>query len=569
VEDKPRGMQIKLTGRYCGFLSSVERNPCADVWMSSPDPAKTTMSTVALPESDAVGPLPVAQAYWGSVAQEGYMRMANSTFSTSVVLDWPNDRVPADTAVHIQVFVELDEKELGYGRLGIVPAGSAHVHLRELMAGEVIMPIIHQTLQDEPAYSNSADTQKGVIVLKLELPQDSLVKFLEAGPSDLLQENGESIRALVRTAICSRSARATHMMGFEALHMRNTLPEMAGVRAEDYATPAGINVLDEEFFSLSNVPDPSEPTVWMYMQRAAACRGWDVARVGKALRAVVGTPRPWPAEMYEAQEIFVHGLTMLATAIYYSSDYAVVHDRGVPTLTIVESFDDAMRRGVADCEDFAKLISVIFLFIRDRAAAASAWQANIQYFSRAFVCVVTLRSVCSSALDHVVTSGPGRPISMSTPTRTDQVGAHMHTVLLPVAYFHVCARRAHAGFPEAPAPIIAAKPSPSDTLVPLYCEGHRSDVAVPDGRVGVSRRGWRGTPTDADRGGPRPDAPEHVDGLALHAIARPRRHAPAPTRCASCGAPARSCSARCCRWIRRTTSTAWRATASCPAWASA
>lgn len=471
MDDKTHGMKINLIGRYCGFLSSVERDPCADVWMSSPNPAKTVMSTVDLPEDDAISPLPVAQAYWSSVAQEGHMRLANSTFRTSVVLDWPMDRVPADTAIHMQVFVGLDEGALGCGRLGIVPAGSAHVHLRELMAGEVVMPIIHQSLQDEPVYSGSADTQKGVVVLKMELLEDSDVKFLEVGPSELLQENGDRIRAIVQTAIRSRSARATHMAGFEKLHMRNTLPEMAGVRSEDYATPAGINVLDEEFFSLSNAPDPSESTVWMYMQRAAAARGWNVQRLGRALRAVIGTPRPWSVEMYEAQEMFVHGLTMLATAIYYSSDYAVVHSRGVPELTIVESFDDALRRGVSDCEDFAKLISVIFLFIRDRAVATNAWQTDIQYFARAFVCVVTMRSVCSSALDHVAAGGPGRPISMSTPTRVDQVGAHMHVVLLPVAYFYSCAVRAHADFPKVLAPVCATKPTPSDTLVPLYCEG--------------------------------------------------------------------------------------------------
>ena len=464
-------MNIGLRGRYCGFLSSVEHSPCADVWMSSPDPAKTTMRTVDLPESRSAAPIPVAREYWESVASQGCMRIVNSEFRTSVVLDWEKDSVPADTAIHVQVFVELDEEALGYGRLGLVPAGSAHVHLSDLLAGEVVMPIIHQSLQDESAYSGTADTQKGVIVLALENPEDLRVKFLAPGSSDLLQKNGERIRNLMQRVIHSRSARATRMEGFETFRMRSTLPEMAGVRAEDYATPAGINVLDEEFFSLSNVPEPSEPTVWMYMRRAATVRGWDVGRLGTALRKVVATPRPWPVEMYQAQEMFVHGLTMLATAIYYSSDYAVVHSRGVPTLTIVESFDDAMRRGVADCEDFAKLISVIFLFIRDRAAAAAPWQADIQYFARAFVCVVTLRSVCSSALDHVAAGGPGRPVSMRTPTRTDQVGAHMHVVLLPIHYFHNCAERAHKSFPAVSAPVCAKKPSPSAALAPLYCEG--------------------------------------------------------------------------------------------------
>lgn len=465
-------MEIHLRGRYHGFLSSVERAPCADVWMSSPNPAKTVMASLRLVENESLGVPSVVRSYWESVASQGAMRIVTAEFGAFVRLDWDRNQVPADTAVHVQVFVELDEKALGAGKLGLVPAGSAHVHLSELLDGEVVTPIIHQSLQDEPLYSNAADTQKGVLVVSIANPEvRARVKFLEAGALDIVQANSERIHSIMRTAIHTRSARATNMAGLEGLRLQNTLREMAGVRAEDYATPAGVVLLDEEFFTLSNVLPPVDEDVWMFMKRAAEVRGWTTRDLGTALIQAMQTPRPWTEKMYQAQEIFIHGLTMLATAIYYSSDYAVVHSGGTPSLTIVESFDDALRRGVADCEDFAKLISTIFLFLRDHSKDTDRWKARVRTFARAFVCVVTLRSVCSSALDHVTSGGDGRPISMTTPVRMDQVGAHMHVVLLPVHYFQSCASRGHADFPTVSAPVCAEVPSQSEHLMPLYCEG--------------------------------------------------------------------------------------------------
>ena len=465
-------MQVLVRGVYFGFLSSVETKVSADLWMSSPAPDKSSMANVDLSEADGAGAAtPVVQEFWEKVAGAGYMRMHRSSFSVGVDLQWGLDTVPADTALHVQVFASLDERALGHPNLGMIPAGSAHVLLKDLLShASVAVPIVHQSLQDEPIYKDTADAQKGVFVLSAVLPEDVAVQFAEPTGSSLLYERSDELQGAVLKVIQGRTSRATSGKDESGRPLPPTLPEMRRVRAEDYATPAGINILDSEFFTMHNVPPPDPDTVWMYFKRSAGQQGWSVATLGRCLRDAVKTERPWGEAMVVAQEVFVRALTMAATAIYYSSDFAVVHERGCPRLLIVESFDDAMRRGVADCEDFSKLIALTFLFLRDKIDAREPWQSDVQYFARAFVCVITLRSVCSAALDHV-RSAFSTAISLNTPIQMDQAGAHMNAVLYPVGFFEACCSRGHKSFGGAAPPIAAASPSPSQNLVPLFCEG--------------------------------------------------------------------------------------------------
>ena len=468
-------MIIRVQGTYHGFLSSVERLPVADIWMSSPDPSWTFMNSINLEESSnqprEEGIRSVVQRFWESVASQGRMRRHTSFFDSSVVLQWDSTRVPADTALHFQVFVALDEEELETPNLGIIPAGSAHTHLRDLMENEYVMlPIVHQSLQDEMMYSDGPDTLKGVLILRLASDVDPGISFLPSDRLAITKENDEAIRTAFRSVIEQRTLRAT--AGVDgALTMPPTLPEMVRVRAEDYATPAGVNLLDAEFFSMCNVPDADPATIWMFMKRSALQQGWTPETFGRRLRLSIETPGPVPLECYIAQEIFVRALTMLANAIHYSSDYAVVHYRGRPNLTIVESFDDAQRRGVCDCEDDAKLEAGIFLFLRDKISPSAEWQTDVQTFARAFVCVVTLRSVCSSALDHVKSVSHDDVINLLQPIQADQAGAHMHAVLYPIHVFEKFCRNGHIGLGSIKSPIVSERPTKSDNLHVLYCEG--------------------------------------------------------------------------------------------------
>ncbi|MGE0525447.1 MAG: hypothetical protein AB7P49_00180 [Bdellovibrionales bacterium] len=468
-------MEIHVEGTYHGFLNGVEKSPVADIWLSSPDPSRSVMKTLSLenstdrPIENEIGR--VLHRFWETVAFQGRMRRHTSYFTSSVVLQWDPQSVPVDTALHFQVFVALDEDELEKPNLGIIPAGSAHAHLQELVESELlVLPIMHQSLQDEMLYSDSPDTIKGVLVLKIKDGFVPDIRFDDPVEHAIVRSNSNRIRDQIRSVIAQRTNRATAGLD-NGLRMPPTLPEMIRVRAEDYATPAGVNLLDNEFFSMCNVPDADSDTVWLYMERAAQQQGWTPETFGRRLRESVDSPVPMTLEGYLAQEVFVRGLTMLANAIYYSSDYAVIHDRGLLKLTVVESFDDALRRGVCDCEDDGKLEAGIFLFLRDKATATSDWQRSVQYFSRGFVCVVTLRSVCSAALDHVRAVNSDVVISLLEPVRMDQAGAHMHLVLYPVHAFEKFCKNGHAGIDKIKAPITAVKPTRSENLHVLFCEG--------------------------------------------------------------------------------------------------
>ncbi|HKB54143.1 MAG TPA: hypothetical protein VKD22_09090 [Ramlibacter sp.] len=382
----------------------------------------------------------------------------------------PAGLLPADTTLYVQAYSSIRTDD---GEDHTIEAGFGGARLADVVhAGEtgVTVPLTRVALLGEPM-GLEADRRKGTVRFVL----DEHVEFGAPLMTDFVDENQQAHRALLESEIAALGGpldpHRHRKYGFVFPH---TSPETVRVRVEQCVTgPATVH--GWAYFSMLNRTPPDPAAIVYYLHAAIASRGMSRARFADVATRMDRGDEVAVRDRVAVLNVLGEAMTLLVNALFYVSDYAVIHDPAThaESYDVVECFDDGPKRGSSDCEDDAHAILETFLFMRDEYAGDDPAMRAAQAVLRHYIGAGTLMSVSGAQLADAA-GGSERPPRLDDPAFDEGVGAHMAAVLLPRCYV---ARRLAATYPSVDWDVALGCPEGADAAAerehfpPLLLEG--------------------------------------------------------------------------------------------------
>lgn len=332
--------------------------------------------------------------------------------------------VPTDVTVHVQAFSHIRSPD--DGKLRRVEAGYTEFDLQTLVSAR--KPLVRVALVQEPGKHETRDLVKGTVLA---------TALFSSRPN--YYTNRYFITPARRANIVELVSKYNERVQIWRLDKESVYSEIDRVYMREY-NPTMFPMPTGAYFWMRDLAPPPPELCYKILRQVGRFRGWSERTFAAHLRAACKGPQPkcfdaretrrvWDSNALEAIDAFCEALTLVCNAVPYISDFAVVHQRGKAELTIVEAFDDALRRRAGDCEDLVRIALYFFRHFASERAWATELEEAAHELASMYDGYATLMSVMGAKIADRET-GPLK-VQLDDEAAASQVGAHMRGTLLP------------------------------------------------------------------------------------------------------------------------------------------